>query len=95
MKASTETITGDYIGEQSFQQIKPGTTTAEWVESVIGKPTRTSKTKNSELWIYDYQNVKRSKGYIFLLLADGSEKTIKSTAYIEIKDGIVINAWRE
>jgi len=94
--ASNEKTQGKYVPENNFSMIEPGKTTAGWVQATLGDPS--SKTPDlssqSEIWKYNYTQVKESSGAIFLIFGGSNRKEINGTAFIEMKDGIVNKKWR-
>jgi outer membrane protein assembly factor BamE (lipoprotein component of BamABCDE complex) len=92
---SNTTHTGTRVSQDAFNQIKPGSTTTGWVTATLGQPTSKTKTDNSdEVWKYVYTEHTDSSGAIFLIFG-GSNSTEKSEiAFLEFKDGVVINKWR-
>jgi outer membrane protein assembly factor BamE (lipoprotein component of BamABCDE complex) len=91
---STTTHSGTRVETDTFAQIKPGTTTSGWVSATLGAPTSIAKNDSDEVWKYVYTEHTDSSGAIFLIFG-GSDSTEKSEiAFIEIKNGIVINKWR-
>jgi outer membrane protein assembly factor BamE (lipoprotein component of BamABCDE complex) len=91
---SSTTHNGTQVTSETFDQIKPGATTAGWVLATLGQPTSKTSTGSDEIWKYVYTEHTDSSGAIFLIFG-GSDSSDKSeTAFVEIKDGIVTNKWR-
>ena len=91
---SDTTHTGTRVSAETFAQIKPNSTTADWVESALGAPTLKVTNPDSQLWKYIYTEHTDSSGAIFLIFG-GSDTTERSEMYfIEFKNGIVTNKWR-
>ena len=87
--------TGAYVPETTFSQIEPGKTTEDWVEATLGKPTSKSNLKDgSQLWKWTYVEKKTSSGAIFILLSASDNKQTDHTAFVQLKDGLVVKAWR-
>jgi outer membrane protein assembly factor BamE (lipoprotein component of BamABCDE complex) len=95
MSNSDERRTGKYVSQSIFEQIKPGTTTAAWILATLGEPSTKTKANDSEVWKWEYTETKESGGAVFLIFGGHSTKQSKGTAYVEIKDGVVSNAWRD
>jgi outer membrane protein assembly factor BamE (lipoprotein component of BamABCDE complex) len=85
---------GTRVAPETFAQIKPGTTTIGWVEATLGTPTSKNKNDNDEVWKYTYHEHTDSSGAIFLIFGGSDSSDRSETAFIEFKDGIVINKWR-
>jgi outer membrane protein assembly factor BamE (lipoprotein component of BamABCDE complex) len=93
--ASSETThNGTRVAPDTFAQIKPGTTTAGWVEATLGPPTSKNKTGDDEVWKYVYTEHTDSGGAIFLIFGGSGSSDKSETSFIEFKDGVVINKWR-
>jgi outer membrane protein assembly factor BamE (lipoprotein component of BamABCDE complex) len=92
---SKQTVSGNYVPENTFDRIKPGQTTASWVKATLGEPSaREQAGEATEVWKYSYTEVKEGSGAIFLIFGGSDRKELQRTAYVEIKDGVVRNKWR-
>jgi hypothetical protein len=93
---SSNSLSGDYVGPATFSQIEPGTTTGAWVLAVLGEPTRRSSLDDgSEIWAWSYSERKSSSGSVFLLLDSSNEREKVGAAYVQVRDGVVVKAWRD
>lgn len=92
---SHSSISGDYVGSETFRRIQVGKTTDSWVLATMGPPTRKSPIEGGELWAYEYERVDESEGGIFLIVGGSDYDETAGGTYIEIKDGIVTDAWRD
>lgn len=92
--ASSQTRSGNFVPENTFDQIKPNQTTQAWVKAVLGEPTSKNTADSSEIWKWSYTERKESSGAIFLILGGHDEKEQAHAAYVEFKDGVVVNKWR-
>ena len=93
--SSKHVRSGNYVAEDTFSRIKPGKTTAGWVAATLGEPS--SKTRlddGSEIWKWTYTETRDSSGAVFLLFGHRSQRTTDGAAFIELKDGLVVNKWR-
>ena len=90
-----DSVSGNYVPENTFDRIKPGETKSSWVKATLGEPsTRESVDGGNEVWKYSYTEVHEGSGAIFLIFG-GSDRTEKQrNAYVEFKDGVVTNKWR-
>lgn len=87
--------TGNYVADSTFNQIQPGKTTEDWVRATLGPPTSLTKLGDgSQLWKYSYAERRESSGAVFLIFGGHDEKEQTHTAFVEMKDGRVTNAWR-
>jgi len=91
---TTSRRSGNYISDSTFAQIEPGKTTAAWVKATIGPPTSISTVDNMEIWKYTYVERKESSGAVFLVFGGHNENETDHTAFVQIKDGVVVKAWR-
>lgn len=92
---SHSSLSGDYIGTGTYNRIKVGKTTEAWVLAALGEPTRKSSLEGGELWAYEYERTERSKGSVLLVIGGSSSEETSGGTYIELKDGIVTDAWRD
>jgi outer membrane protein assembly factor BamE (lipoprotein component of BamABCDE complex) len=92
---SSEHRSGNYVADSTFDQIRPGKTTEGWVDATLGKPTSVSHLADgTDIWKYSYTERRDSSGAVFLIFGGSSSSEKTHTAFVEIKDGIVRNAWR-
>jgi outer membrane protein assembly factor BamE (lipoprotein component of BamABCDE complex) len=94
---SEESREGKYVADSTFDQIKPGKTTAAWVKATLGEPSARTKVEDdgdSEVWKYSYTERKSGSGAIFLIFGGTSSKEKSGTAFVELNDGVVTNKWR-
>ena len=92
-----ETREGKYVADTTFDQIKPGKTSAAWVQATLGEPSEKTTVEgqgNAEVWKYKYTETKDGAGAIFLIFGGASSKEKSGTAFVELKDGVVTNKWR-
>src|SRR5215203_3934545 len=65
---SHQTVSGNYVPENTFDRIKPGETTSSWVKATLGEPSTKEKADDTtEVWKYSYTEVKEGSGAIFLI----------------------------
>ncbi|MEA2707944.1 MAG: hypothetical protein QOF78_545 [Phycisphaerales bacterium] len=91
---SKQSVSGNYVPENTFDRIKTGKTTASWVKATLGEPSTKEKADDTEVWKYSYTEVKEGSGAIFLIFGGSDKKELKRSAYVEFKDGVVKNKWR-
>ena len=93
---SHETRSGTYISETTFNQIKPGKTSEDWVRATLGPPSsEKSLSDGGKVLKWSYTERHESSGAVFLLFGGHDEKETTHTAYAEVHNGVVTNAWRE
>jgi hypothetical protein len=93
---SKTTTSGIRVPEATYNQIKPGTTTATWVRATLGEPnSKSTADKNQdEVWKYTYTERTDSSGAVFLIFAGSNTSEKTGTVYIEFNNGVVVNKWR-
>jgi outer membrane protein assembly factor BamE (lipoprotein component of BamABCDE complex) len=90
-----ESVSGNYVPEDTFDRIKKGETTSGWVKATLGEPSSKDKIENgNEVWKYSYTEVKEGSGAIFLIFGGTDKKEKQRNAYVEFHDGVVSNKWR-
>ena len=94
--SSHQTRSGTYVSETTFNQIKPGKTTEDWVRATLGPPSSdTPLSDGGHLLKWTYSERHENSGAVFLLFGGHSENETTHTAYVELHHGVVTNAWRE
>jgi outer membrane protein assembly factor BamE (lipoprotein component of BamABCDE complex) len=91
---TSQTRSGNYVPDNTFDKIEPGKTTQAWVKAVLGEPSNKSTADGTEIWKWTYTERKESSGAIFLIFGGHDEKEQSHAAYVELKDGVVVNKWR-
>ena len=93
---SHESRTGTYVSEATFNQIRPGRTSEDWVRATLGPPSSDkSLSDGGKVMKWSYTERHESSGAVFLLFGGHDEKETTHTAYVEVHNGLVTNAWRE
>jgi len=90
--------TGRRVTDNTKSQVHIGHTSDDWLVATLGEPTERSKVEgqdNVEIWRYSYNKREESGGTVFLLFAGSSSKTISTTTYFELTDGVVTRYWSE
>jgi hypothetical protein len=91
---SETTHTGTDVAQSTFEQIKVNQTTIGWVHATLGDPSSKTSDGGDEVWKYAYTEHTDSSGAVFLLFGGTSSTDKTKTAFIEFRNGIVINKWR-
>ncbi|HSV13202.1 MAG TPA: outer membrane protein assembly factor BamE [Tepidisphaeraceae bacterium] len=91
---SQKTTSGNSVAEGTFSQITLGKTTVGWVKATLGEPTRRSQADDHEVWEYSYTERTDSSGSVFLIFGGHNSTQTTHKAYVEFKDGVVVNKWR-
>ncbi|MCA9299718.1 MAG: hypothetical protein KDA28_11660 [Phycisphaerales bacterium] len=93
---SSSSVSGRYVSDATITRIEPGETSQEWVLAVAGEPTRrTTLSSGNEMWVWEYHRSKSSRGSVFLLFNSSSKTQVDEAAYVEFRDGIVVDAWTD
>ena len=86
---------GNYVADSTFSQIQPGRTTAGWVRATLGAPTTIeSLDEGTQIWKYVYTERRESNGSVFLIFGGHDANETNHTAFVEIRNGLVVKAWR-
>ena len=94
--SSDTKMSGTYIGPSTFGEIEPGETTVDWVRAVMGEPTSKACLEDgSEIWKWSYARQHRSSGGVFLLFGGSSRSEEQGATYVQMRDGVVVKAWRD
>lgn len=93
--SSYSSLDGNYVGAGTYERIKIGETTESWVAAALGSPTRKTAIEGGQLWAYEYERTERSRGSVLLVIGGSSSEKSAGGTYIEIKNGIVTDAWQD
>lgn len=85
---------GVNVPESTFAQIEPGKTTVGWVQATLGEPTSKTTADGDVVWKYTYTERTDSSGALFLIFGGHSSTENTKNAFVEFKDGVVVNKWR-
>jgi len=87
---------GPAVSAATFQQVKAGQTSKEWLLAVFGEPTRSAKTPDgAEVMTYIYtRKVNSNFSFSPFLDLDGTKEQ-RTTYYFELRNGIVSKCWSE
>ena len=92
--SSNTTHSGNNVAESTFSQIEPGKTTVGWVQATLGEPTSKSSADGDEIWKYTYTERTDSSGAVFLIFGGSNTTETSKTAFVEFRNGVVVNKWR-
>jgi len=91
-----ESTSGTQVSDATFNQIKPNSTTEDWIRATLGTPSTESILRDGgRILKYSYTEKRESSGAVFLIFGGHDEKRIDHTAFFEIHGGVVTKAWRE
>lgn len=92
----SQSRSGKYVSESTFNQLKMGETTPSFAEAILGSPdAKTPQEDGTEIWRYSYSETKKSSGYVFLVFGGTSSKESSHSAFLQFKDDRLIKAWRD
>jgi outer membrane protein assembly factor BamE (lipoprotein component of BamABCDE complex) len=92
---SNTEIHGTYVGAETISQIPAGKT-ADYGLARLGEPdSKTPVGNGAELWKWGYSERKTSGGSVLLVFGASNNTERRSTAYVELRDGVVVHAWRD
>ena len=82
--------------DQEVSRIVRGQTSANWVRSSFGEPTRSTEFDDgTALWHYSNRSKVETEVGLFLLFHIDVEKEVEQQLTIEIKDGVVRDYWMQ
>jgi outer membrane protein assembly factor BamE (lipoprotein component of BamABCDE complex) len=91
-----ESTTGTQVSDATFKQIQFGKTTEDWIHATLGPPTSERMLRDGgRILNYSYTEHRESSGAVFLIFGGHDEKKIDHTAFVEVHNGVVTNAWRQ
>jgi hypothetical protein len=87
---------GTYVSEALMQRIQIGITDAEWIVAVVGQPdSRHPMSDGTEIWKWVYRPSASQQPLIDVLGTDDRRPDPQPiTAYVRLREGIVVDKWR-
>jgi len=81
------------VGQETINRIKPGETTADWLEAVLGPATNIESLHDpmQEVWKYRYQMV----GGSYRIHARNTSGGTVRTLYVQMASGTVTDKWMD
>lgn len=94
---SSNDFQGQYVAEASYDQVRPGQTTQDWVRATIGPPSSTSRLKDGgEVWQWSSVEQKNGSGAVWPVYEGSSRKRVNSRTYVEFSaEDVVRKKWRD
>lgn len=93
---SAHSVTGTYVGRNTFAQIEPGTTTTEWLLAVVGPPdSKTALDNGDEIWKWSYTQSRSSRGRVLFVFSGSSSSQTPRQTFARIREGVVVEAWQD
>lgn len=98
MAGPSVTYEGTYVSQPMFDRVKVGVTTGEWLLAVFGPTSaQTPLSTGTELWRWTCQPASEQISFLTVLSVGGDKEPSmrRSLAIVELRDGVVIDKWRE
>jgi hypothetical protein len=92
------TYSGTYVSEALFERVRPNETREDWILAVLGEPdVRSRLADGSEIWRWSYQPVAQQGAAIAMWTIGGEDEPMvkQSTTFLHMRDGVVIESWRD
>lgn len=92
------TYSGTYVSEALFARVKANVTRDEWILAVLGEPDfRSRLSDGSEIWRWSYQPVAQQGAPLAMWTSGGEQEPSirQSTTFLHLRDGVVVEAWRD
>ncbi|MCC6322330.1 MAG: hypothetical protein IT438_12945 [Phycisphaerales bacterium] len=89
-------IEGAYVSPATYDEVQPGTTTAEWITAAFGQPSvKTPLASGDELWKWTYTKTKSGQGSVLFVFGGSDVTETVGHVNIQVRDGIVVHKWRD
>lgn len=88
---------GVFVSEKLLERVKLGETRTDWLRAVLGEPTAKAPLDDgSEIWKWSYRPLEQ-QGSLFSVFGGSKDEPVPqpTTSFLRIKDGIVIEKWRD
>jgi len=100
MQGPSVTYTGVFVSESLLERVHIDSTTSDWLLAVFGEPTsRAALDDGTEIWKWAYLPLSQQGSFVTILSTGGGgkeEPTIQTaTTFIQLRDGVVIDKWRD
>lgn len=90
---------GVYVSENLLKRVHVDSTRADWLLAVFGEPTsRAALEDGSEIWKWAYVPVAQEGSFVTLFSPSGGKdepKVQTATTFVHLRDGVVIDKWRD
>ena len=86
---------GNYVSDQTFNNIEPGKTGKAWILATLGEPsTKKEIEPGHELWKYCYKEKKEGDGYVLFIFGGSDKSETNGSVFVEFRDDVVSKSWR-
>ncbi|MEM8756384.1 MAG: hypothetical protein AAGF47_01205 [Planctomycetota bacterium] len=94
---SSTSISGNFVGQGTYNKIEVGSTDEAWVKTALGSPNRqTQLADGGSLWTYSYSRSEESRGTFLWLIGGSSRERTEGSTHIEFDElGVVRDTWRD
>jgi hypothetical protein len=97
MQGPTVKYEGVYISDKLLERVKVGETGTDWLVAVMGEPTGKGPLRDGgEIWKWSYRPLEQTASVVSVFGASKDEPALQpSTAFVRVKDGVVVEKWRD
>ncbi len=97
MQGPTIEYEGIYISDALLDRVDEDETTADWILAVFGEPTsRAELNDGTEIWKWSYTPKAQTASLLSLWGGTQDEPRLQpSSAYLQLRNGKVIDKWRD
>lgn len=97
VRGPTVRYRGVYISENTLERVHTSETRMDWVLAVFGEPTdKTRLADGSDIWKWAYVPMEQEASIVSVFGGSKDEPALQpSTTYLHLKDGVVIEKWRD
>lgn len=95
---STARQSGTAVPEGTLRQIELGRTSEAWLVAALGDPSTRCAVRgpdNVEILCYKHEQIRQSRGSVFLLLNTSSHKVDRAATCFEVTDGVITRYWAQ
>ncbi len=86
---------GVYISQALLDRVETGKTTVDWVVAAFGEPTDVGRLDDgSEIWKWSYKPIGEQGAMVRVLSDEKSAGETHVTAFVHIRNGVVVEKWR-
>lgn len=87
--------TGRYVGVETLAQVQPGKS-RDYALALLGEPSsKTAVEGGTEIWKWEYTESKSRESGVLLVFHGNDRSASEGAVYVELKDGVVVKAWRD
>jgi hypothetical protein len=90
--------TGTYVSEKLLERVRLNSTRADWLVAVFGAPDVQAKLDDgTEIWRWSYLPLEQQGAIVDVFAGGGKDEPAvkQSVTVIQLRDGVVIDKWRD